>query len=58
MVNGKWKNLHSLSTFHSPLSTKMSSFFNNYFFIILAILAGAMMPTQNDCRANVDNFGD
>lgn len=24
----------------------MSSFFNNYFFIILAILAGAMMPTQ------------
>jgi transporter family-2 protein len=24
----------------------MSSFFNNYFFIILAILAGVMMPTQ------------
>lgn len=24
----------------------MISFFNNYFFIILAILAGAMMPTQ------------
>ncbi|HEX8737075.1 MAG TPA: DMT family transporter [Pyrinomonadaceae bacterium] len=24
----------------------MSSFFNNYFFIILAILAGMMMPTQ------------
>lgn len=34
------------SAFHFPLSTKMSSFFNNYFFIILAILAGAMMPTQ------------
>jgi transporter family-2 protein len=24
----------------------MSSFFNNYFFIILAVLAGMMMPTQ------------
>lgn len=24
----------------------MSSFFNNYFFIVLAILAGMMMPTQ------------
>jgi transporter family-2 protein len=24
----------------------MSSFFNNYFFIILALLAGLMMPTQ------------
>ena len=24
----------------------MSSFFNNYFFIFLAILAGAMLPTQ------------
>ncbi len=24
----------------------MASIFNNYFFIILAVLAGAMMPTQ------------
>ncbi len=31
--------------YHLPLK-KMASFFNNYFFLILAVLAGAMMPTQ------------
>ena len=34
-----------ISTYHLPLK-KMSSFFNNYFFVILAVLAGMAMPTQ------------
>ncbi len=37
----------------------MSSFFNNYFFIILAVLAGMMMPTQaavnNKLAGHVDS---
>lgn len=37
----------------------MSSFFNNYFYLILAIVAGMMMPTQaainNKLAANVGN---
>jgi len=46
VLSGKFLNFHSaLSTHHLPLE-KVSSFFNNYFFIFLAILAGMAMPTQ------------
>jgi bacterial/archaeal transporter family-2 protein len=34
----------------------MSSFFNNYFFIILAILAGMMMPTQAAINNKLANY--
>ncbi len=46
MENGKYFILHfPLSVFHFPLK-KMIAFFNTYFFVILAIVAGIMMPTQ------------
>ena len=35
----------------------MSSFFNNYFFIILAIVAGMMMPTQAAINNKLAIFG-
>ncbi len=46
MESGKYFILHfPLSVFHFPLK-KMTAFFNTYFFVILAIVAGIMMPTQ------------
>ena len=34
----------------------MTSFFNNYFFIILAIVAGMMMPTQAAINNKLANY--
>ncbi len=50
--------------FHLPFTTyslplKMSSFFNNYFFIILAIFAGMAMPTQATVNSKLaDSVGN
>ncbi len=34
----------------------MSSFFNNYFFIVLAIIAGMMMPTQGAINTKLAGY--
>jgi len=63
MENGKCKmeNLR-VNIFHLQFSIfnlqKMSSFFNNYFFIILAVLAGMMTPTQAAVNNKLSGYVD